>query len=65
MAKVLDKISDLKINSKGLICVSESKAKDKYFAAGDIANGGKTVVEAVKEGKEAASAIMKYLETKK
>ena len=65
VAEKIDAISDLKINSKGLICVSESKAKDKYFAAGDIANGGKTVVEAVKEGKEAASAIMKYLETKK
>ncbi|MDR1815352.1 MAG: FAD-dependent oxidoreductase [Clostridiales Family XIII bacterium] len=31
------------------------------FAAGDITNGGSTVVEAVKEGKEAAQAILRYL----
>jgi len=34
------------------------------FAAGDIVNGGKTVVEAVKEGKEAAASILAYLEKK-
>lgn len=33
----------------------------KYFAAGDINNGGSTVVQAVREGKEAADAIIKYL----
>lgn len=57
--------AELEVSSKGLIQVSESKAKGKYFAAGDIVNGGKTVVEAVKEGKEAAEAIMKYLESLK
>lgn len=34
------------------------------FAGGDMANGGKTVVEAVAEGKEAAALIMDYLEKK-
>ena len=34
----------------------------KVFAAGDIVNGGKTVVEAVAAGKEAAAAIAAYLE---
>lgn len=34
------------------------------FAAGDIVNGGKTVVEAVAAGKEAAKAILAYLEKK-
>jgi len=31
------------------------------FAAGDIVNGGKTVVEAVAQGKDAADSIMEYL----
>lgn len=34
------------------------------FAAGDIVNGGKTVVEAVAEGKESAAAILAYLKKK-
>ena len=34
------------------------------FAAGDAVNGGKTVVEAVAQGKEAASCILAYLEEK-
>jgi len=34
------------------------------FAAGDIINGGNTVVEAVAEGKEAAASILEYLEKK-
>ena len=38
------------------------KAGGKFFAGGDIVNGGKTVVEAVAEGKEAAASIIAYLE---
>lgn len=34
------------------------------FAAGDIVNGGKTVVQAVAEGKKAAIAMIDYLEKK-
>lgn len=34
------------------------------FAAGDIVNGGKTVVEAVAQGKSVAESIMKYLSEK-
>lgn len=34
------------------------------FVGGDIANGGKTVVDAVAEGKEAAAAMIDYLEKK-
>ncbi|MCL2493264.1 MAG: FAD-dependent oxidoreductase [Clostridiales bacterium] len=34
------------------------------FAAGDIVNGGKTVVEAVADGKTAAAAMIAYLEKK-
>ena len=49
---------------KGLIKAPKGKAGDKYFAGGDIVNGGKTVVEAVAEGKEAAASIIAYLEKK-
>lgn len=38
--------------------------QDGIFIGGDFANGGKTVVEAVKDGKEAAAAIIDYLEKK-
>lgn len=35
---------------------------EKYFSAGDVINGGKTVVEAVAGGKETAAEIMEYLQ---
>lgn len=50
-------------NEKGGIAAEEGKTNvAKVFAAGDIVNGGKTVVEAVAAGKEAAAAIVAYLE---
>lgn len=62
----ISKIADVKRSEKGLITATESGETnlDKYFAAGDIVNGGKTVVEAVAAGKEAAAAMIEYL-TKK
>jgi NADPH-dependent glutamate synthase beta subunit-like oxidoreductase/2,4-dienoyl-CoA reductase-like NADH-dependent reductase (Old Yellow Enzyme family) len=45
---------------KGRIKVVDGKyatSRDKVFAGGDIVNGGKTVVQAVKEGLEAAKQI--------
>jgi len=53
----------IKTAAKGCIAVGKGgKTNLKgVFAAGDIANGGKTVVEAVKEGKEAAATILNYL----
>lgn len=38
--------------------------QDGIFAGGDYVNGGKTVVEAVAEGKAAAASIIEYLEEK-
>jgi len=35
---------------------------EKYFAGGDVVNGGKTVVEAVADGKAAAEEIINFLE---
>ncbi len=58
-------IAPLDVCEKGLIKVKKGgKASDKYFSAGDIVNGGKTVVEAVAGGKEAAASIIAYLEKK-
>ena len=47
-----------------LIKASKGKAGGKFFAGGDIVNGGPTIVEAVAEGKEAAEAMIAYLEKK-
>ncbi|MGQ7178789.1 hypothetical protein ACUOA5_26540, partial [Escherichia coli] len=41
---------------------SNSSRATQVFAAGDIVEGDKTVVYAVKTGKEAAEAIHHYLE---
>ncbi|MEM3365419.1 MAG: NAD(P)-dependent oxidoreductase [Candidatus Methanomethyliaceae archaeon] len=48
---------------KGLIVVDEnfSTSIKGIFAGGDAVNGGETVVEAVAEGKKAATAIDKFL----
>ena len=55
----------MSLDSKGLIKVKKGgKAGGKFFAAGDVVNGGKTVVEAVAEGKDAAASIIAYLEKK-
>lgn len=51
------------IGQKGLD-IKENLKLDNVFAAGDIVNGGKTVVEAVAEGKEVAEKIISYLEKK-
>ena len=59
-------VAGVELTEKGII-VSSSAGKTnvpKVFAAGDIVNGGKTVVEAVAEGKEAAASIIAYLEKK-
>ena len=50
------------VNDKGLIIAEGAKTNVAgIFAAGDVAHGGKTVVEAVAAGKVAAFAIMDYL----
>ena len=55
-------ISDENLNEKGLIKANDSKITGKYFAGGDVVHGAKTVVEAVKAGKEASASIIKFLE---
>ena len=61
----MNEIAPVKLDpKKGLIKAPKGKAGGKFFAGGDIVNGGKTVVEAVAEGKEAAAAMIAYLEKK-
>lgn len=58
-------IADIKLNDKKLVVADEEKdcktSVPYIFAAGDIVNGGKTVVHAVAAGKVAAESIDKYL----
>ena len=62
----MTKIAPVKVTEKGTIAAN-AKGKTNVagiFAAGDIVNAGKTVVEAVAAGKEAAAEIISYLEKK-
>ncbi len=62
----MGKIAAVKLAAKGTIEATEAgvTAVENVFAAGDIVNGGKTVVEAVAAGKEAAASMIAYLEKK-
>jgi dihydropyrimidine dehydrogenase (NAD+) subunit PreT len=52
------------LNEKGGLVVGEDGATSVpgVFAAGDIVSGGYSVVEAVRDGKDAAEGILEYLE---
>ncbi|MDO4487265.1 MAG: FAD-dependent oxidoreductase [Bacillota bacterium] len=63
-AEDMTQIAPVKVTDKGMIKAPKGKAGGKFFAAGDIVNGGKTVVEAVAAGKEAAGEMIAYLEKK-
>ena len=65
-AEDLSEIAPVKATEKGLIETDGAGRTDqgKFFAGGDIVNGGKSVVEAVADGKAAAASIREYLETK-
>lgn len=61
-AKDVETISNISLNEKGLVSTDNYMTKvEGIFASGDIAEGDKTVVYALKEGKEAAEAIANYL----
>lgn len=53
--------ADLQLNGNKLVVADYQTSNQKFFAAGDAANGGSTVVQAVHEGKEAAKAIIEFL----
>ncbi|MFV0314390.1 MAG: NAD(P)-dependent oxidoreductase, partial [Anaerotignum sp.] len=62
-AEDMTSIAPFALNEKGLIVVGDNNktSVDGIFAGGDVVLGGKTVVEAVADGKLAAVGIMKYL----
>jgi dihydropyrimidine dehydrogenase (NAD+) subunit PreT len=64
LLEMLSQVRDLKLD--GGIVVADRKtgqtSNPKYFAAGDCANGGREVVDAVAEGKRAGIAIANRLE---
>ncbi|MEN1761862.1 FAD-dependent oxidoreductase [Anoxynatronum sibiricum] len=58
----------LKVNEKQLAVVDEATCAtsvEGVYAAGDVVNGGKTVVQAVAEGKAAADGIDAWLASKR
>lgn len=60
-------IADIALNDNGTIACDLNKGftnVEGIFAAGDIVNGGKTVVEAVAAGKSVAESIISYLSKK-
>lgn len=60
----LQNISDLALDERGRIIVSDNTfqtTNPKYFAAGDVSNGGVEVVNAAAEAKIAARGINLYL----
>jgi len=65
-AEDMTKIMPVATTDKGRVKATSSGKTNlaKVFAAGDVVNGGKTVVEAVKEGKDAAASIIAYLDKK-
>ena len=62
----MTKIAPVALTEKGAIKADENGKTNvpNVFAAGDVVNGGNTVVEAVKAGKDAAASIIAYLEGK-
>lgn len=61
-AEDMTAVAPVAVNEKGLIVVDGAKTNVAgIFAAGDVAHGGKTVVEAVAAGKAAAAEIVDYL----
>ena len=59
----LSAVPGLRLRKNGTIEVGEKhqSGHPKYFAAGDCVNGGKEVVDAVAEGKQAAAGIDAFL----
>lgn len=62
---VFIKHKDLKVNPNGTINTNKNRETSipGIFAAGDVTNGGSTVIQAIAEGIEAAIGIDKYLNT--
>lgn len=62
--KIVRTTHDLETNERGLLVADENgmTTRPGVFAAGDVVHGPKTVVHAVARAKEAAAAMMAYME---
>ena len=63
--KIVSATQGIDVNQRGLITVDENgkTTRNGIFAAGDVVNGAKTVVEAVKFSKAVADAMDEYMQT--
>jgi glutamate synthase (NADPH/NADH) small chain len=57
----------LKTGKRGTVVIDERQMTSRpgIFAGGDLARGGATVILAMRDGKQSASAIHEYLESKR
>lgn len=62
--KIVSTTQGIDVNQRGLITVDENgkTTRSGIFAAGDVVNGAKTVVEAVKFSKAVADAMDEYMQ---
>ena len=62
--KLVNTTHGLKATERGLLIVDENNmtTRDGVFAAGDVVHGSLTVVHAVDDAKNAATAMMRYME---
>lgn len=62
--KLVNTTHGLRASERGLLIVDENNrtTRDGVFAAGDVVHGSLTVVHAVEEAKNAAAAMMRYME---
>ena len=63
--KIVSTTQGIDVNQRGLITVDENgkTTRNGIFAAGDVVNGAKTVVESVKFSKAVADAMDEYMQT--
>jgi glutamate synthase (NADPH/NADH) small chain len=63
MNRIVSTTTGIETTDKGLLHTDErgSTTRDGIFGAGDVVNGARTVVEAVKYSKEVAEAMDEYL----
>ena len=64
--KLVNTTHGLKATERGLLIVDENNmtTREGVFAAGDVVHGSLTVVHAVNDAKNAAAAMMRYMEAK-
>jgi glutamate synthase (NADPH/NADH) small chain len=67
MNRIVSTTKGIETNEKGLLNTDEkgSTSRPGIFSAGDVVNGARTVVEAVRYSKDVAEAMDEYLKAKR